>query len=270
MRSDTIFRVISGKFIRFRIGFLVTDRLGIDLPSTRPRWGKPMHSLFTTVDTLDTSSYLHSVISPNNSFALQWLMPVTDLQDNGQPVTPPGLDNNYGLYLTIDASGILGQTTPTPIATQFTSIDVTLWADPKNDAGTASSTVANGASFSGPTSNDIVLATGTMVSGMMSVDPNTGIRTATDVETLTPTLDGTILLDGSIKPGEQVTENFTTQPGEFTTPVGPSVDLVNGGAATVTFSNADGSPATISIATDSLLQPALQFLHHPSRSHHSA
>ena len=227
-----------------------------------------MHSLFTPVDTLDTSTYLHSVVQPNNSFALEWLMPVTGLQDNGQPVTPPGFDNNYGLYLTIDASGILGQTTPTPIAAQFTSINVTLWADPRNDAGTASSTVENGAAFSGPMSNDIVLATGTMVSGMMSVDPTTGIRSATDVETLIPTLDGTILLHGSIKPGEQITENFTTQPDEFQAlaqPDGTSVDLVNGGAAIVTFSNADGSPATISIPTDSLLKPVLRFLHNPDR-----
>ena len=224
-----------------------------------------MHSLFAPVDTLDTSTYLHSVVYPNNSFALEWLMPVTGLESNGQAITPPGFDNNYGLYLTVDASGILGQTTPTPIAEQFTSINVTLWADPKNDAGTASSTVKNGAAFSGPTSNDIVLATGTMVSGMMSVDPNTGIRTATDVETLTPTLDGTILLDGSIKPGEQITENFTTQPGEFQAlpqSDGTSVDLVNGGAARVTFSNSDGSPATISVPTEALQQPSLRFLHH--------
>ena len=225
-----------------------------------------MQSLFAPVDTLDTSTYLHSVVYPNNSFALEWLMPVPGLQDNGQPVAPPGFD-------TVDASGILGQTTPTPIAEQFTSINVTLWAGPTNEAGTASSTVENGASFSGPTSNDIVLATGTMVSGMMSVDPNTGIRTATDVETLNPTLAGTVLLHGSIMPGDQITENFTTQPNEFQAlpqSDGTSVDLVNGGAATVTFSNSDGSPATISVPTDSLLKPALTFLHHPSRSHWDA
>ncbi len=72
----------------------------------------------------------------------------------------------------------------------------------------------------------------------MSVDPTTGVRTATYVETLTPTLAGTILLDGSIKPGQQITENFTTQSNEFQAlpqPDGTSVDLVNGGAATVTF-----------------------------------
>ena len=126
-----------------------------------------MYELFTPVDTLDTTTFLHSVIQPNNSFDLQWLMPVTGLGNNGTPVELPP---NYGLYLTIDASGVLGQTTPTPIASKFTSINVTLWADPKNDAGTASSTVKNGAVFSGNTANDIVLATGTMVSGEMSVD----------------------------------------------------------------------------------------------------
>jgi hypothetical protein len=33
----------------------------------------------------------------------------------------------------------------------------------------------------------------------------------------------------------------------------------------VTFSNADGSLASISIPTDSLLPPVLKFLHHPGR-----
>ena len=64
-----------------------------------------MHSLFTTVDALDTTTYLHSVNQSNGSFDLQWLMPVTGLADNGQPVEPPGFDQSYGLYLTISASG---------------------------------------------------------------------------------------------------------------------------------------------------------------------
>jgi hypothetical protein len=66
-----------------------------------------MHSLFTPVDTLDTTTYLHSVVQPNNSFALQWLMPVTGFENNGHSVTPPGFDSKYGMYLTIDASGFL-------------------------------------------------------------------------------------------------------------------------------------------------------------------
>ena len=226
-----------------------------------------MHSLFTPADTLDGASFLHSVVQTNNSFDLQWLVPVTGLENNGQPVTPP---SGFDLFLTIDASGIIGQTVPTTVASKFTSINVTLWADPTHDAGTASSTLDNGTSFSGNTANDIVLATGTMISGQMSVDPNTGVRMATDVEKLTPTLDGTRLLGGSIKPGDVLTEHFVTQPDEFQAlpqPDGTIVDLVNNGAATVTLTSPSGDPATISIPSSTLsdalqLPHGLMFIHH--------
>ncbi len=230
-----------------------------------------MHSLFTTADTLDTTTYLHAVNHPNGSFDLQWLMPVTGLTDNGHPVEPPGFDQSYGLYLTITASGL---NNPSPgVAESFNSMNVTLWADPKNDAGTASSG-PDGVAFSGSTSNDIALATGTLVSGTLSVDPTSMVRMATYVEQLTPTLDGTILLHGSIQQGDQLTENFVTQPDVFNLsapqPDGTTVVTVNGGSAAVTLSNSDGAPATISIPTDSLLKPALKFLYHPSRSHRDA
>jgi DDE superfamily endonuclease len=58
-----------------------------------------MHSAFTTVDTLDTSTFLHSVVQPNSSFALEWLMPVTGLQDNGQPIIPPRRAMGARLFL---------------------------------------------------------------------------------------------------------------------------------------------------------------------------
>jgi hypothetical protein len=228
-----------------------------------------MHSLFTLTDTLDATTYLHSVVQPNNSFALQWVMPVTGLTENGQAAEPAGFGKSYGLYLAIDASGFLNTGGPPT----YSSINVELWADPKNDAGTASSTVQTGATLSGSISNDIVLATGKLISGTMSMDPNTMIRMATYVEQLTPTLDGTILLHRSIRQGDQLTENFVTQPSEFQAVPqtdGTTVDLVNGGTATVTLSSPDGSPATISIPTDSLLQPVLNFLHHPGRSDRGA
>ena len=96
-----------------------------------------MHSLFTPVDTLDATTYLHSVNHPNSSFDLQWLMPVTGLADNGKSVEPPGFDQSYGLYLTISASGL---NNPAPGVTKlFNTMNVTLWADPKNDLGTPNS-----------------------------------------------------------------------------------------------------------------------------------
>jgi hypothetical protein len=61
-----------------------------------------MHSLFTPVDTLDATTFLHSVIQSNNSFDLQWVMPITGLSNSGVPIELPP---NYGLFLTISASG---------------------------------------------------------------------------------------------------------------------------------------------------------------------
>jgi hypothetical protein len=223
-----------------------------------------MYSLFTPVDTLDASTYLHSVVQSNNAFDLQWKLPVTGFENDGQPVTPPGFAKEYGLYLTIDASGILG-TNGAP--NLYTSLNVTLWADPKNDAGTVTSTVESGATFSGNTANDIVLATGTMVSAVMSMD-SMGTRHATYIEDMTPTLDGTLLLGGSIHPGSQLTEQFTTPSSTFQAlpqddGSGTTVDLVNGGSATITLASPSGDPATISVPSEALsLAAGLRFIHY--------
>ena len=213
---------------------------------------------FTPVDTFDASTYLHSVVQPNNSFALQWVLPVTGFENNGQPVTPPGFDKEYGLYLTIDASGILG-TNGAP--NLYTSVNVTVCADPQNDAGTPSSTVANGATFSNGSTNDIVLATGSLVSASMKFDPTTGTRTATYVETMTPTLDGTLLLGGSIPPGSHLTEQFTAPADTFQAlpqPDGTTVDLVNGGSAQITLDS-----GTVLIPSNALQLPhGIKFIHY--------
>ncbi|MBV9250575.1 MAG: hypothetical protein JO227_15165 [Acetobacteraceae bacterium] len=186
---------------------------------------------------------------PDNAFALQWAMPITGLESNGQSAMPPGYGKAYDLYMTIDASGILHTDGTPPL---YTSVNVTLWADPGADHGTPSSTVENGARFSNGQTNDIVLATGSLVSATMSINPTTGDRSATYVETMTPTLDGTILLHGSIPTGSQLTEQFTTPADKFQAlpqPDGTTVDLVNGGSATVTLN------------TGNIMLPGLRFLH---------
>lgn len=190
---------------------------------------------FTPVDTINVSTYFRSVIQPDNSFALHWVMPVTGFEDNGQPVTPPGFDKEYGLYLTVDASGNLGSN---GAAGEYTSLNVTLWADPNNNDGTPSATEAAGATFSNGTANDIVLATGTMVSASMTIDSTTGTRSAIYIESLTPTLEGTTLLGGSITPGTQLEEQLTTPASAFQSipqSDGGTIDLVNGGTAVVTL-----------------------------------
>ena len=51
---------------------------------------------FTPADTLDTNNYLRAVITPSPTGGtmgtVDFLMPVTGFENNGQPVTPAGFD----------------------------------------------------------------------------------------------------------------------------------------------------------------------------------
>ncbi len=126
-------------------------------------------SLFAPVDTFDTSTFLRAVVQPGGSSTVErFLLPVTGLENNGQPVTPKGFGSLYGLFLTIDA---------TLAANSFTSLNVTLWADPKNDARHPGVSETSDPAFANGMANDIVLATGTLVSASLSLDPATGSAT---------------------------------------------------------------------------------------------
>lgn len=195
---------------------------------------------FTPVDTMDVNNYLRAVntaISPTTSIDnLHFLMPVTGFENNGKSVTPEGFDKGYGLFLTIDGTS-LGATPGGP-ATSFAKLDFTLWADPLNNDGTPSVSQTSDPAFSNGMTNDIVLATGTMVSASMHFDPTTMLRTADFVDSMTPTLAGTVLLDGSIKPGDLLEAKLTTPPDTFTSypqSDGSVIDVVDGGTAQITL-----------------------------------
>jgi hypothetical protein len=188
-------------------------------------------NLFAPVDTFDTSTFLRGVVQPGGAETVEHiLLPVTGLENNGQPVTPKGFGSLYGLFLTIDATLAANNS--------FTSMNVTLWADPKNDAGTPGVSVNSDPAFSNGMAHDIVLATGTMVSASLSLDPATMIRHGDFVESMTPTLAGKVLLDGSIQPGSLLREQLTTPPTAFQSipqSDGTTVNLVTDGAAQVTL-----------------------------------
>jgi hypothetical protein len=222
-------------------------------------------SLFAPVDTLDTSTFLRAVVQPGGAETLEHiLLPVTGLENNGQPVTPKGFGSLYGLFLTIDATAAAGI---------FTSMNVTLWADPKNDAGTPGVSVNSDPAFSNGMAHDIVLATGTMVSASLSLDPATGIRHGDFVEGLTPTLAGKVLLHGSIQPGTLLHEQLTTPPTAFQSlpqPDGTTVNLVTDGAAQVTL-DPQGTMLVPNISLANLdLDHGPQFLHGRDGGGHNA
>jgi hypothetical protein len=228
-----------------------------------------MHSSFTPVDTLDAGTYLYSlsrfggplnrwIASGYEEVTQTWVMPVTGLENKGQPIAPPGFAKNYGLYLTIEATGIRQDN---PVFDFYNTLKVSLWADPQNDAGTPHAAVNGGMTFP-HNANDIVLATGTLQSATASFDHAAHARTATFVETMTPTLDGTRLLGGSIAEGSHLTETLSTPASAFQSLPSPAsviFDVINGGSAKITLDSGD-----ILIPTASLqLSQAAGFLHQP-------
>lgn len=221
---------------------------------------------FTPVDTLDGTLYLRAVSPGDLSNSIHFLEPVTGLETNGQPMTPPGFDKEYGLFLTIDATAINNPDNSS--VNHYTSLNVTLWADPKNNDGTPSVSENSDPAFSNGMTNDIVLATGTMVSGSMSFDPTTMLRHADLVESLTPTLDGTILLHGSIKPGDLLEEKTTAPPETFNAypqSNGGLITTVSGGTVQITLSDPNGDPDTFqlpNLPSDFFQHSVLKFIHH--------
>ena len=61
---------------------------------------------FTPVDTLDASNYLRVNIGSDLNATINFIMPVTGFENNGQSVTPEGFGKTYGMYLTLDGTDI--------------------------------------------------------------------------------------------------------------------------------------------------------------------
>lgn len=203
-------------------------------------------SMFTHVDAIDASNYLQAVAQPNGVTVENFIMKVTGFSDNGAVVMPKGFDTDYGLYLTLNAIIVNGV---------FETLNATLWADPKNNDGTPSATTT-GIGFSNGMSGDIALATGTMVSAELSMNPTTQVRSANFVESLTPTLEGSVLSGGSLKTGSLLQEQLTTPPSVFQSglpgPNGSTINLVNGGSAVITLDEPDNTILVPNIPSSAL------------------
>lgn len=181
---------------------------------------------FTATDTANASTFLRSVNQADGSFSEHFLMPITGFENNGQPVVPKGFDKSYDLYLTIEATGK---------GTVFDLLNLTLWADPKANDGTPGVSETSDPSFSNGTRGDFPLAHGTLASATLMQDA-TGTRHANFVENLTPTLAGTLLSGGSLKPDTLLQEQLTS-PASVLTAIpqadGTTVNLLQSGTAKI-------------------------------------
>jgi hypothetical protein len=107
--------------------------------------------------------YAHQAATNNVPFSATFVFAVTGFTLQGAPVTTPGLGSSYGLYFRIDETDVLINGLGTTVSGM-----VRLIADPTNDNGTLSTTVANEIAFSNPagTADDITLASGSILSSL--------------------------------------------------------------------------------------------------------
>jgi hypothetical protein len=184
---------------------------------------------------------------------------------------PAGFDKEYGLFLTIDGTALGTMPPSVAPASAFASLNFTLWADPLNNDGTPSVSPASDPAVSNGMTNDIVLATGTMVSASMSLDPTTMLRTADFVDRMTPTLEGTVLLHGSIKTGDLMEVKTNTPQDTFGSQLqadGSLINTVTDGTATITL-DPQGTILVPNLSHTHLqLADFPRFIHESSYRHH--
>jgi hypothetical protein len=92
--------------------------------------------------------------------------PIPPFTLGGSPVSVPGLNTTYGLYIE-------GQTTVVGVPSVYGPGTFSLMLDPTNDDGTPSATLS-GVSWSHPanTGDDVTLATGTLITGSFGTQSN--------------------------------------------------------------------------------------------------
>ena len=148
----------------------------------------------------------------------------------GANVTPSGLGSVYGLYLTANVT--------VTAANVYTMIDIALKADPGNQDGAISATLAGGTVFAnnGATgaTDDITLATGSIVSGSFGIQSN-GLPGAHFIESFVPAPGETSVFlspSGMSLSIEELLFNTATSRVQSTLPDGRVLTLVNNGTST--------------------------------------
>jgi hypothetical protein len=214
-------------------------------------------------DSVQYQNNLFSTIQADGTYLAHRIDPVTGMTLNGALVTPPGFGTAYGLYFDIADTGV-----STPTSLTFASSSFKLMYDPGNQDGAVTSTV-NGISFAdtGPNgaADDIVLGTGTMVSGVPSLNPATGIRTTHFVENFVPTAGLAALSPFVSSPAVFDLVNsgaaslLVNNPG----PNGTVLQTINGGTGVAKSAPAIGAGDTILVPNigSGLFQPHLGFIH---------
>jgi hypothetical protein len=188
--------------------------------------------------------YLYDVTPPAGDpsiYTVNFIEKITGFTLDGVPIQSPGLNGApgaapYGLYLSMQA-----QVQQAGTARIYHSLTMSLMADPGNNDGAVSSTLANHLAFanSGPTgtADDITLASGSLISGTFEQNPAPGIIILSNfTESFTPAPGEAGFFVSPVSPFTMIEESLTTPIAVFTSVPqqdGSTIALLNGGDATI-------------------------------------
>ncbi|HTI79099.1 MAG TPA: hypothetical protein VL614_01475 [Acetobacteraceae bacterium] len=191
-----------------------------------------------TFDQFDTTTFVHTDIAADDSFATRFILRVDGFELNHSPVTLPGFGTHYGMYFLIDATG----TAPAVGADTFTSMNVALMVDPHNNDGTLSAS-PDGIGFANGTADDFALLTGTLKTAGITFDGNVGHPSFFENVALTGV--GEKAFGVELDP-DAVLHEFLTTPG------GPNNQNVPGGGVVqwINGTGHAGGAATASVTLD--------------------
>ena len=207
-----------------------------------------------TLDGADLFDFSQINIAANGTFTETGILPLSQFTLNSQPFSSPGFNGvagatAYGLYFQFQGSGTIGGS-GAGAQGSFSNLTYSFLGDVGANDGTVSVTPGSVA-YTGNTANDVALASGSLTSGNVALNPNTTgvgpalLPVANVVASLTPAsgqagffpgLSGVALsLNAAFtNPGQIVTENTNAD--------GSTTVLINGGGGSVFFNTTNVVP----------------------------
>lgn len=127
-----------------------------------------------TTDNMVISDYMTVLFGPGNSFTQTGFLSVSSAQLGGSTFTPAGLNSTYGIYIAFSGAGVLsmaGDPALTPTIGSFTSLSYSIYG--YNGTATFGMT---GTTPTETATGEVLLATGTLISGsVISVPTGDGL-----------------------------------------------------------------------------------------------
>ena len=222
-----------------------------------------------TSDNATLADYSAIGVQSSGSFTESGLLPITAFALSGQNVTPAGFNNvrganPYGLYFAFTGTGQLSGTGAGSQGT-FSTLSFSLYGDPGlNNGGVTVN--AGGASFNGDTAGNVLLGSGSLISGSAALNANTTgigpalLPTANALVTFDPAAGETGFFPGLTGMSLNLNAAFTNTGSVVTETAGAGGALgfvIDGGGGNATFITSGPTPPVPEPASFAVLAAGL-------------